>query len=83
LTPGDRNLASPGDRSFASPMQPPFRPGKKPIVVGAGSANTVARAARGWDNDAPVVPPGVRQYPRKKCAMAALVGNGGFGDGQR
>ncbi|CBN76965.1 hypothetical protein Esi_0024_0119 [Ectocarpus siliculosus] len=82
-TPGDRNLASPGDRSFASPMQPPFRPGKKPIVVGAGSANTVARAARGWDNDAPVVPPGVRQYPRKKCAMAALVGNGGFGDGQR
>ncbi|CAB1108169.1 unnamed protein product [Ectocarpus sp. CCAP 1310/34] len=82
-TPGDRNLASPGDRSFASPMQPPFRPGKKPIVVGAGSANTVARAARGWDNDAPVVPLGLRQYPRKKCAMAALVGNGGFGDGQQ
>ncbi|CAM9841397.1 unnamed protein product, partial [Ectocarpus sp. 13 AM-2016] len=79
-TPGDRDLASPGDRTYASPLQPPFRPGKKPIVVGAGSANTVARAARGWDNDAPVVPPGVRQYPRKKCAMAALVGNGGFGD---
>ncbi|CAN0407647.1 unnamed protein product [Ectocarpus fasciculatus] len=79
ITPGDRTLASPGDRSFASPTQPPFRPGKKTIVVGAGSPNTVARAARGWDNDAPVVPPGVRQYPRKKCAMAALVGNGGFG----
>lgn len=59
-------------------QQLPARPAKKTILVGVDSPNTVARAARGWDNDTPVVPPGMRHYPQRSCNMAALVGNGGF-----
>lgn len=68
----------------ASPPQPqqqqqlPVRSAKKTILVGVDSPNSVARAARGWDNDAPVVAPGMRHYPQRNCNMAALVGNGGF-----
>lgn len=40
------------------------------------SQDTVARAARGWENDAPVVPLGMRHFPEKYCRVAALVGGG-------
>ena len=56
----------------------PVRSAKKTIRVGDNSPNSVARAARGWDNDTPVVAPGMRHYPQRTPAMAALVGNGGF-----
>lgn len=59
-------------------QQLPVRSAKKTVRVGVDSPNTVARAARGWDNDAPVVAPGMRHYPQRNCNVAALVGNGGF-----
>ncbi len=58
---------------------PPPRSAKKTILVGVDSPNTVARAARGWENDAPVIPAGMRHFPQKSCTVAGLVGNGGFG----
>ena len=73
------------DRVYFSPPPPPqqqqqlpIRSAKKTIRVGVDSPNSVARAARGWDNDVPVVAPGMRHYPQRTSNMAALVGNGGF-----
>lgn len=39
--------------------------------------NSVARAARGWENDAPEVPLGMRHYPQRQSMMATFVGGGG------
>lgn len=71
----EETLASPPPRQ----QHLPARSAKKTILVGVNSPNSVARAARGWDNDAPVVAPGMRHYPQRHCNMAALVGNDGFG----
>lgn len=40
----------------------------------AAAKNSVARAARGWENDAPEVPLGMRHFPQKDSKMAAIVG---------
>eukprot|EP00903_Cladosiphon_okamuranus_P021359 g19629.t1 len=67
------------DRVRFSPQQQlPVRSAKKTIRVGVDSPNSVARAARGWDNDVPIVAPGMRHYPQRTSNMAAIVGNGGF-----
>eukprot|EP00752_Nemacystus_decipiens_P009109 g8133.t1 len=54
------------------------RSAKRTIRVGEESPNSVARAARGWDDDTPVLAPGMRHYPQRASSMAALVGHGGF-----
>ena len=64
-----------GDRLPTSPTELPLgsRSAKKTVEVKV-SQNSVARAARGWDDDPPVAPLGMRHYPQKNCSMATLVG---------
>lgn len=78
LTPKDNGSGGcDGDMLAASPpARPPReRPLRKPVAL-KDSPNSVARAARGWENDAPVVPLGMRHYPPKYCKMAGLMGGG-------
>ena len=71
---GDGSLTSPTEQL---PLGP--RSAKKTDYVKL-SQDSVARAARGWDDDPPVAPLGMRHYPQKNCSMATLVGGRAISD---
>lgn len=70
------------DRGSPTPLvETPICPvSAKKMVDVTVSQNSVARAARGWDDDPPVAPLGMRHFPHKNCSVATLVGGRVFSD---